>query len=91
MDIVPMQGVSFLPALQGKNVERKAPLFWEWAKGKAMRDKQWKMVKHGQDSTWNLYDIIQDPTEINDVAEQHPDVVAHMDSLYNEWLQKVYQ
>ena len=29
--IVPMQGASILPALQGRPINRREPLFWQWA------------------------------------------------------------
>jgi arylsulfatase A-like enzyme len=47
-DIVPMQGVSLWPVLQGASVQREKPLFWEWSRGKAVRDGDWKICGLGQ-------------------------------------------
>lgn len=84
-EIVPMQGVSLLPVLQGKALERSKPLFWEWSKGKAVRDGDWKIVAWGDESPWELYDMEDDPTETNNLAQMHPEIVDRLNKLYDEW------
>ena len=84
-EIVPMQGVSLLPVLQGKSLERDKPLFWEWSKGKAVRDGDWKIVSWGDEASWELYDIGEDPTETNSLARMHPEIVDRLDKLFDEW------
>jgi len=86
--IIPMQGVSLLPILNGETVERGNPLFWQWAKGKAAREGQWKIVAHGLKSKWELYNMDHDPTETNNLAAIHPEIVKYMDDLYKSWLQE---
>ncbi len=83
--IAPMQGVSLWPVLQGKVIERGQPLFWEWSRGKAVRNGNWKIVAWGKDAPWELYNIQEDPSETNNLASSHPDVVDHMDQLFNDW------
>jgi len=84
-EIAPMQGVSLWPVLQGEVIERGQPLFWEWSRGKAVREGDWKIVAWGKDAPWELYNIEEDPTETNNIASSHPDVVEHMDQLFNDW------
>ncbi len=86
--IVPMQGVSLLPIMQGENIERGKPLFWQWAKGKAVRDGKWKIVAHGKDAAWELYNMEEDPTETNNLASGQPEIVNKIESLYKSWLQE---
>ena len=44
MEVTPMQGVSFLPVLQGAGEPGGRTLFWEWAGGRAVRRDNWKIV-----------------------------------------------
>lgn len=95
--VTPMQGESFLPALHGKSLPtRSRPLFWEWKNGAAIRDGNWKLVtrtfnrKPASARQWELYDIEADPTELNDLAIQNPDVVNRLKGSWRDWYQSVY-
>ena len=99
--VTPMQGESFLAALQGKKIpKRKKPLFFEYSKGGAVRDGNWKLVSKSlagksksvtQTSTkWELYDLNNDPTETSDVAEKHPEIVLRLKQLWNQWYKNSY-
>lgn len=89
--IVPMQGRSFLPELLGNEMEpREVPLYWAWDEGKAMERNGWKIVKEGMSGEWELYNLKTDPTETNNVANQHPEMVEEMDSIYGIWYEKYY-
>ncbi len=87
-EITPSRGVSLLPILEGNEIKRDKPIFWQWKKGKALLLNNWKIVKHGADKPWDLYDIKKDPTEINNLNEVHPDKVMELDSLYTNWISK---
>ncbi len=84
-EIVPMQGVSLMPVLNGESVSRNKPLYWQWSKGKAVLDGKWKIVSWGDDSAWELYNLEADPTETNNLAPIHPDIVEKMDGMFNNW------
>ena len=81
-------GISFLPALLGKEQKKHDYLYWEFHEqgGKvAIRMENWKVVKrdiekipHGKTE---LYDLSSDIGETNDVALSFPDVVHKIDSL----------
>jgi len=83
--ITPMQGKSLLPVLRGEDVERDKPIFWEWSDGQAAYHNSWKIVKEGLDNPWDLYNLEDDPTETNNLAEQHPEKVEELDQLFTEW------
>lgn len=87
--VLPYEGTSFLPVIRGANIVRKQPLFWEWLNGRAARDGKWKLVKEGLGRPWSLFDMQADPSETNDLAAAHPEVVARLDQLFNEWKARV--
>lgn len=83
--IVPMRGISLLPALKGKDIERNAPLFWHWKKGSAVRLRNWKIVKNGENKAWELYNMADDPCETKNLADSFPNKVKELDKLYKNW------
>jgi arylsulfatase len=86
-EIVPMQGESFLPALKGQVLkERQNPIYWQWAKGKAIRVGNWKAVANKD--VWALYDMKTDRNETNDLKEKYPDKFQELIKLYDEWAAK---
>jgi arylsulfatase A-like enzyme len=88
--IVPMQGQSLLPALLGKEVKRRKPLFWEWQNGQAVLEGTWKLVRYGPENEWELYNMSDDPTETLDRAGEEPDRVSEMDRMFADWKSKVF-
>jgi arylsulfatase len=83
--IVPMQGISLLPVFKGEKAEREKPIFWEWNRGQAVYSNGFKIVKQGTDRPWDLYDIKNDPTEINNLAKEKPEKVKELDLMFKEW------
>jgi arylsulfatase len=83
--ITPMQGKSLLPVFRGEEMPRDKPIFWEWSDGQAAYHNSWKIVKEGLDNPWDLYNLEDDPTETNNLAEQHPEKVEELDQLFLEW------
>ncbi len=83
-------GVSFLPTLLGHPAAQQQHeyLYWEFHErgGRvAVREGRWKGVRYQAmeepDSPLELYDLNTDIGETNDVAAEHPDIVARLDSL----------
>lgn len=90
-------GVSLLPTLLGNaDQQRQHPfLYWEFHGGsgkQAVRMGRWKAVRlHAKEAamaTMALYDLDNDPSETQDVAAEHPQVVrrlaAYMQKAHEE-------
>ena len=86
--ITPLQGESLLPAFRGEEQKRSKPLFWEWSKGQAIREGDWKLVRQGRENSWDLYNLYEDPTETNNLAADYPEKAKAMDQLFREWKMK---
>lgn len=82
-EIVPMQGVSLVPALTGKTFVRHDPVYWEWNRGAAIRIEDMKAVRYGKN--WELYDLSVDRNETNDLAKTHPEILEGMVNQWNGW------
>lgn len=86
--------------LQGKTRPRTRPLMWEGRMTVigpvinrnptlAIRDREWKLLMNPDRSRIELYHIIKDPTEVNNVAFQYPDVVKHLSEQLMAWKKTV--
>ena len=99
--IIPLQGESLLPALQGKMLpKRDKPIFFEFRSGGAVRDGKWKLVTKSipkkpknplkDKVTWELYDMSADVTEMEDLAKQNPEAVQRLSQLWQNWYAEAY-
>jgi arylsulfatase len=86
--ILPMEGISLVPAFSGKPINREQPLFWEHEGNRAIRVAQWKLVSK-QPGGWELYDMIADRTEMNDLAQKQPERVREMAAQWDAWASRV--
>ena len=85
IEIVPLQGVSIAPAFSGRKINRPNPIFWEHEGNRAIRIGKWKLVAKGARGAWELYDIDEDRTELNDLSEKQPERAKEMANLWEAW------
>ncbi len=83
-----IDGISFLPTLLGKeNQKEHDHLYWEFHEqnGKrAVLAGDWKAVQlnmHSNPGKIELYNLADDPSETNDIADSHPDKVNELAEL----------
>jgi arylsulfatase A-like enzyme len=92
-------GVSQRATMMGeKSSGRAKPLFWKmassWPPNKsrpyhwvsyAIVDQNWKLVTNGDSSYLELYDIVADPYEKDDVKETEPEVATRLLQKIAQW------
>lgn len=86
--ILPAEGVSLQPVLAGKSPGLSRLLYWEWAGNRAIREGNWKLCWDRKVGRWELYDLVADRTERNDLAERHPQRVQRMRDMWFRWAAK---
>ncbi len=84
-----IDGVSMIPALSGKPVEREIPLFWRTHVSPpdqrvAMRIGDWKIVGDDTMTKFQLYDVQKDWQEKNDLSKQLPEKTEEMKGILLE-------
>lgn len=87
--ITPVQGISLLPALLNKTAPTHTYVAWEHEGNRAVRQGAWKLVSYFPKNEWELYNIKNDRSELNNLAKQMPQKVAALQALYNQWSQQV--
>ena len=89
-------GEDMSQAILGKPKIRTKSLMWEWrfrifgdmvhkSPMLAIRDGKWKLLMNPDRSRIELYDIPKDPTELDNVAAQHPDVIKKLSEKLLKW------
>ena len=93
------QGRSLLPLVKGEPGWANRPVFIETSgagytadeeqyrqRFRALRSERWKLIYASPEKAHYLYDLVDDPGEIRDVAEEFPQVVDSLRTLLNEWV-----
>ena len=83
--IVPMQGVSLQPAFSGNKFKRENPIFWEHEGNRAIRIGKWKLVAKGANGAWELYNLNEDRSELNDLSQKYPERANQMAEKWEAW------
>lgn len=91
-----LDGEDVSDILLGKSRPRKNDLMWEWrfrifgepfhrSPILAIREGDWKLLMNPDRSRIELYDIPRDPTQLNNLAEKHPEVVHRLAEKVLAW------
>ena len=91
-----IDGIDLLPALKGGKLQRDA-LYWHYPHysnqggipGGAIRSGNFKLFERYEDGRVHLYDLSQDVSEQNDLANQMPERVQAMRTKLHKWYQEV--
>jgi arylsulfatase A-like enzyme len=76
-----LQGKSLLPIFQNKERDPHESLYFHFGSDRALRQGPWKLVS-AKLGKWELYNLDEDRSELNDLADKHPDRVTAMSK---EW------
>ena len=98
--ISPIEGESFMGLIEGGQWTREKPIFWEHEGSRAIRIGEWKLVSEGGGDHaskggsskgggpgvgWELYNMSQDRTELNDLSQGNRQKAEELAKLYDEW------
>ena len=93
----PIDGVDLMPLLKGADKLERDALFWHYPHysnqggfpGGAIRMGNWKMIERYEDGQVQLFDLIKDPEERNDLSRIHPKWVSLMTEKLHRWYEDV--
>lgn len=91
-----LDGVSLVPALKGDTIAKR-PLYWHYPHygnqggepSSIIREGEWKLIHYYEDGHNELYNIITDIGEQNNVADENPEIANNMYKKLFEWLNEV--
>lgn len=85
--IRPVEGISLLKVLKqpDQTFPRPEPLYWFFSGSRAIRDGDMKLVWDPRVNQWELYDLKNDRTEMNDLSKDHPETTRRLRELWEKW------
>jgi arylsulfatase A-like enzyme len=93
----PYDGVSLLPVMEGRLAQRPQPIGFQTRSMSTLTDNRYKLVHRRQgggsgksrkkpnSERWELYDLLSDPSETNDLAAAQADIVQKMQRQLRQW------
>lgn len=85
--IDPLQGKSLLPILADQERAPHDPLYFHFGRDRALRSGDWKIAS-AKMGRWELYNLAEDRTELNDLAAKYPERVKAMAAQWHQIAQE---
>jgi len=89
-DLRPISGVSLAKLFAGQPLGPRPPIHLLFASDRGLRDGDWKVVSY-RSQPWELYNLVQDRTELNDLAAQEPQRLKAMVATWTEMTRDILQ
>jgi arylsulfatase A-like enzyme len=96
-DNVTLDGVSIVPLLNGKQMERGA-IYWHFphysnhgmqSPGGAVRYGDYKLIEYFENGSVQLFNLKEDIGERNDLAESEPDKARELREMLHQWRENI--
>ncbi len=88
----PIDGENLMPLLTGTGSLRRDALFWHFphyqhaTPNSIVRSGPWKLIKYYETNTFELFNLQDDLSEKNNLADQMPERVRELDRKLTTWL-----
>ncbi len=89
LETTPIEGKSLLPLLNNEISTTHDTLFWEHEGGRALRIDDWKIAAL-KNRKWELFNLAEDRTETNNLADKMPEKVKEMEAVWNTEYKRVF-
>ena len=85
----PVDGISMRQALTGTKSQRETPIGFICRPHISWVNHQYKLISHDMGEHYELYDLLNDKSEKNNIIEEHPDMADKMKAELSDWLLSV--
>ena len=92
-----MDGLSLRPILEGKQLTISRPLYWHYPHygnqggnpSSIIQENGWKLIYYWETGQVELYDLMNDISERQELSTQRPDMAKAMSKKLGDWLAQV--
>ncbi|MEM9832177.1 MAG: sulfatase-like hydrolase/transferase [Bacteroidota bacterium] len=88
-DSRPLDGMSILDAIDGKIMERDKPIGFICDPNMSWVTNQYKLICNIKDERFEMYDLINDKSEKENIIDKYPEIAEEMKSNLEKWLKSV--
>ncbi|VXD14462.1 sulfatase-like hydrolase/transferase [Marinoscillum sp. 108] len=85
----PLDGISVWKAIKGQQEVREEPIGFICSPGLSWMTHQYKLIGNEKGENYELYDLLNDKSETNDLMYVRPELAYQMKSDLNAWLKSV--
>lgn len=82
----PRDGISLVGLLDGQLKSRGQPIGFQSQNQRSWSDQRYKLITTDKGKSWELYDLVADPSETQDISAAHADRVIAMRSALAAWV-----
>ena len=81
----PLDGISLRGVIEDTATVRDQPIGFHYASHRSWVDHQYKLISKDNGNSFELYDLLADPSEQNNIAPSNPDIVDRMRQEFETW------
>lgn len=82
------EGQSIVRMFKGDAADAQRTFAWEHEGNRAFRKGNWKIVRLGDSSEWELFDLDADRAEQHNLAAEKPELVSELSAAYEQWAKR---
>lgn len=81
----PLDGISVRGVIEGTISAREQPIGFHFSNSRSWVSQQYKLISKNGGATFELYDLLADPSENRNIAAANPEVVQSMTGEFRAW------
>lgn len=83
----PVDGISITKVLNGESITREKPLGFQFREKMSWVTQTHKLISTDNGKTFELYDLIEDPSEKQNIISEYPKLASQMKTDLNLWIE----
>ncbi|MFK7778107.1 MAG: hypothetical protein QM501_08305, partial [Gimesia sp.] len=82
----PVDGINLWPIFENNIKHRQQPIGFQYQKDAAWMTDRYKLLRTKKKPGFQLYDLLNDPGETNDLSQVYPAIVARLKTDLERWI-----